>query len=201
MVKAFDDREKELICNNLLEKGRGLFARYGLKKTSIKNLTDAVGIAQGSFYKFFDSKEELYFTILEREEEILKNELLSVFFQTDKEKESFRQMLKQGLIAAAENPFLKQIFLEEEYELLIRRLPQEKIDAHQQRDTDALLPLITLWQSEGKMITQDPQLISGIIRAIFLLTLHKKEIGEKYFAAIMDLLIDLITDGLFTGKE
>ena len=31
-------------------------------------ITNTAGIAQGTFYNFFDSKEELYFEILEQEE-------------------------------------------------------------------------------------------------------------------------------------
>ena len=36
-----------------------------MKKTSVDQLTKAVGIAKGSFYKFFESKEMLFFAVLE----------------------------------------------------------------------------------------------------------------------------------------
>ena len=36
-----------------------------LKKTSVDQLTKAVGIAKGSFYKFYESKEILFFAVLE----------------------------------------------------------------------------------------------------------------------------------------
>ena len=37
----------------------------GMKKTSVEQLTKAVGIAKGSFYKFYESKEMLFFAVLE----------------------------------------------------------------------------------------------------------------------------------------
>ncbi len=37
----------------------------GMKKTSVDQLTKAVGIAKGSFYKFYESKEMPFFAVLE----------------------------------------------------------------------------------------------------------------------------------------
>ena len=76
MARGFTDREKEIIRNNLIETGRELFGKYGLKKTSIGDLTKAVGIAQGSFYTFFKSKEKLYLEIIDREGELIKRKFL-----------------------------------------------------------------------------------------------------------------------------
>ena len=60
MPKAFSEEEKARIRERLLEAGRKRFTRYGLKKTTIEELAGAARIAKGSFYLFFDSKEELY---------------------------------------------------------------------------------------------------------------------------------------------
>src|SRR5215470_2305575 len=65
MPKGFTDREKALIRAGLLEKGRELFATYGLRKTNVEDLTRAVGISKGAFYLFFESKEALFFELLE----------------------------------------------------------------------------------------------------------------------------------------
>src|SRR5690625_6936170 len=72
MAKKFKKAEKDYILTELVERGADLFRRYGFKKTTITDITKEVGIAQGTFYHFFKSKELLYFTILEKEEEILK---------------------------------------------------------------------------------------------------------------------------------
>ena len=64
MPKAFTESEKKTLKKKLLNSAENLFKRYGLKKTTIKDLTQAVAISQGAFYSFFDSKEELYYSIL-----------------------------------------------------------------------------------------------------------------------------------------
>ena len=49
MPAGFTDTEKQKIKEGLIKEGRKLFSQYGLKKTTIKDITNAVGIAQGSF--------------------------------------------------------------------------------------------------------------------------------------------------------
>ena len=61
MPKGFTDSEKERISAAILREGRQLFSQYGLKKTSIGEITSAVGISQGAFYLFFGSKRNCTF--------------------------------------------------------------------------------------------------------------------------------------------
>ena len=50
------------------------FTRASLKEASIKNIVEDAGIARGSFYQYFDSKEDLLQYLLEeRAEEMNKN--------------------------------------------------------------------------------------------------------------------------------
>ena len=55
MPRAFTAVEKEAIRDRLMEAGHACFLRYGLKKTTIEDLTKPAGIAKASFYLFFDS--------------------------------------------------------------------------------------------------------------------------------------------------
>ena len=48
-----------------LKEARHCAVALGMKKTSVEQLTKAVGIAKGSFYKFYESKEVLFFAVLE----------------------------------------------------------------------------------------------------------------------------------------
>ena len=69
MPKGFTIEEKKIIKNNLIEKGAEFFGIYGLKKTNVEDITNAVGIAKGSFYSFYNSKEELFLDVLTQAEE------------------------------------------------------------------------------------------------------------------------------------
>ena len=62
---AFTDYETEQLRKALLKETRRCAVTLGMKKTSVEQLTKAVGIAKGSFYKFYESKEMLFFAVLE----------------------------------------------------------------------------------------------------------------------------------------
>jgi len=57
---AFTDFETEQLRKALLKETRRCAVTLGMKKTSVDQLTKAVGIAKGSFYKFYESKEMLF---------------------------------------------------------------------------------------------------------------------------------------------
>ena len=62
---AFSDFETEQIRKALLAETRRCAVTLGMRKTSVDQLTQAVGISKGSFYRFFASKELLFFAVLE----------------------------------------------------------------------------------------------------------------------------------------
>ena len=62
---AFTDYETEQLRKALLKETRHCAVTLGMKKTSVEQLTKAVGISKGSFYKFYESKEMLFFAVLE----------------------------------------------------------------------------------------------------------------------------------------
>ena len=52
-MPRFSENEKERISNKLLTEGERLFTIHGIKKVTIDDLTEAVGIAKASFYTFY----------------------------------------------------------------------------------------------------------------------------------------------------
>lgn len=65
MPTAFTDEEVEHIRSALIQAGIRLSKELGLQKMSVEKLTAAVGIAKGSFYMFFGSKEDFILEVAE----------------------------------------------------------------------------------------------------------------------------------------
>jgi AcrR family transcriptional regulator len=65
MGAAFSDTEIETIRTQLKARARECMVRYGVRKTSIKDIVSAAGISTGAFYQFYDSKERLFFQVIE----------------------------------------------------------------------------------------------------------------------------------------
>ena len=62
-MPKFSDREKERIYDKLREEGEQLFVQHGLRKVTVDELSRATGIAKGTFYHFYESKEHLFMDI------------------------------------------------------------------------------------------------------------------------------------------
>lgn len=69
MPKIYCENKREEIKNKLMDTGLELIRQYGMKKMSIESITKKVGIAQGTFYNFYKSKEILIYSISRRYQE------------------------------------------------------------------------------------------------------------------------------------
>lgn len=197
MSKRFNEYEKQVITNSLIEQGRILFSKFGFQKTSILEITKNVGIAQGTFYNFFNSKEELYFVILEMEEEKIKEQFIGVdILKENQPNKAIKSILRQMIKTIETNPLIRELYFGSNMENMLRKLSPEVLEKHFNNDVISLLPLIEKWKSEGIILEENPQIIAGVLRSLFLLTLHKKEIGVEVYQKTMDLFINLTVDGL-----
>ncbi|NLV37385.1 MAG: TetR/AcrR family transcriptional regulator [Clostridiaceae bacterium] len=62
--KILTDQERQLQKNRLIGEGKKLLFSYGIRKTSVADITKAAGMAKGTFYQHFTSKEELFLEIV-----------------------------------------------------------------------------------------------------------------------------------------
>ncbi len=197
MARGFNSKEKQAIRLSLIEQGRELFNKFGFKKTSILDITKNVGIAQGTFYKFFHSKEELYFVILEMEEQKLREQFTAVDIFTEKDpKQAMKNILRQMIETIEENALIRELFIGNTMVHIVKNISSELLDEHYQNDSFAIEPLLEKLKQAGFIVEKEPEIVASILRSFFLLTLHKKEIGKDVFDETMDVFIDLIIDGL-----
>ncbi|WP_028608664.1 TetR/AcrR family transcriptional regulator [Paenibacillus harenae] len=202
MPKKFNEQEKEWIRHKLLEEGKRNFEAAGLRKTSVEDLTKVAGIAQGSFYSFFESKEVLFYTLLLDEESRIRKQLLESYLSDEgMTKERIKSFMLDAFRLISESPLMKQIYLAGDFEQLVRKLPQELLERNFTEDQDALMPVIRKWQSSGFLSGTRPELIVSMLRSLVLLSLHKKEIGEAIFDDTITLMVDLIAEGMYAYHE
>jgi len=191
LPRGFTDQERENIKLRLLESGRDLFGRYGIKKTNVEDLAKKSGISKGAFYQFFSSKEELYFAIIRDYETKQHNEIYNLLSSNS---ENARIQFKQVFLAVMEqvdkDPFFKRFLNGEEYDYLRQKFTQEQLQDALDADVDFAASLVESWKGKGKLKVEDPHLVAGVFRSLFFLYLHKTDIGEEVFPSVMNLLIE-----------
>ena len=192
----FTEVEKSHIRGQLLEAGRELFARQGLKKTSIEDLTRPAGIAKSSFYGFFGSKEELYMELLMEERGRLRGEI-SASSLAGNGRDAVENFLRAVVREFETNPLTRRLATHpEEWRVVTRRVPPEVMKANVEDSTDAVGYFIREGQEAGVISDGDPEILGGVIRSVVILTLHKDDIGRDIFPDVLETMIELVADGL-----
>ncbi|MEG0068339.1 TetR/AcrR family transcriptional regulator [Cetobacterium sp.] len=78
----------------ILEAGKDVLLKKGIFKTRVEDITNYLGIAKGSFYTYFKSKDQLLEEIIIQFFDIRKNE----FEEIEKSDEDFRDKIKKFII-------------------------------------------------------------------------------------------------------
>ncbi len=192
MPRPFSEEERAAIRATLLEQGRRLFAAQGLRKTSVEELTAAAGISKGAFYLFFGSKEELFFELLERYEARYKADLLELAARdTLPPRERMRALLERSLALMRSEPLFSRVG-RAEYDLLLRRLPPERVAAHLRGDDDFAERFAAAWAAAGAPLALPPPTVAGLIRALFFVSLHEEEFSPGRYEEVIGELTALV---------
>lgn len=67
--------KRDIKRENILKIARDIFSKYGYKKTTLDDISNAVRKGKSSLYYYFDSKEDLFQAVILKEVDILSKEL------------------------------------------------------------------------------------------------------------------------------
>ena len=176
MPKIFSEAERDLVRRRLLDAGQESIIRQGLRKTKVEELTMTVGIAKGTFYNFFPSKEALCLALLEEAESARQAAIAGLLARGLPAADTMRELLLWGFRLARENSLMRVLLQRDEYRLLVRTLPAEALAAHQAEDEAEMR---ALFQHFGIQDDQVVRIGTAFIRSLFLLCLHENEIGPR----------------------
>jgi AcrR family transcriptional regulator len=198
MPRAFTAVEKQTIRDRLMDAGRACFLRYGLKKTTIEDLTGPAGIAKASFYLFFDSKESLFVELFLDEMPAMMERLLDGSFRaTDDTREALVRLMR-GIVQEIEANEFARILLDDpsELERLASSLDYQGILT---RSAAFFAPLVAAFadaQARGEIIEGDPNQLVYSLGLIKLLPASKDRLPTELYDAMLDLAPRIIASGL-----
>ena len=168
---AFTDYETEQLRKALLKETRRCAVTLGMKKTSVDQLTKAVGIAKGSFYKFYESKEMLFFAVLEN----IHSELYRVADHALSETDSLPPSERAAKAVLAVCRRLSDTG--DDAKLLLQRLPEDVKNVHYHDDETHIRQLLEKYDLVPK---RGISLAAATVRGLILTVSHKEQIGGLY---------------------
>ena len=199
MPKAFSEKEKVAIRARMRQRGKKLFEKQGLKKTSVDELAQAVGISKGAFYLFYESKEELLMEILEELEKDFRARIFNFSISPKSNAPLLlAKLFKDALLTWDEYPLLKNFGMTD-YEYLARKLPPQRVQAHVDRDDEFVNEFIKRIKREGIVIKASPRIISNLMKSLFFVSLHRDDLGTDAYIEAMEILADLVARYIVEG--
>jgi AcrR family transcriptional regulator len=158
--------QNNITKNQIIKTATGLFARYGLKKTTMDEIAEKTGIAKGTIYIYFESKEKLFVAIV------------------NKEAEEYFQKLESA-INVCSNPEEKlKAFIRSFFEIIFDYINLYNLAFNTMSEISNLMPTL---QSE---LEQYYARISEIIRNIL-----QQGVADGSFRKIkIDLFVDTVKD-------
>jgi len=199
MPRAFSPEERETIRRQLRERGEELFQAYGLKKTTVADITQAVGISKGSFYLFYGSKEDLLLEILEQIESEARAHILDyTVHPQENARQSVSAILKGFLLTWDTYPLLRRLD-KSDFDYLARKLPAERVQAHIDRDQQFIDNFTDKFERDGITLRVPPRVVASLIKGLFFIGIRRYDLGEDAYVECMEILIDLVAGYITEG--
>jgi len=186
MAKAFSEQERNRIESVLLATAERYMGTRGIQKTSVDELAAEAGISKGAFYAFYRSKEELFFRVIMRFHERVEGDFMRRLSALGTPGVEGFTALILDFFHEVDASFYPGLLSSGELERLFRSLPDDLVALHEHNDAD-------LFAGLGRFIpclaSIDADAYSAAFRAIFLLLLHKKDIGEASFEKVLQIIV------------
>lgn len=202
MPLPFTEREKTRLRRKMLRTARSIFARKGLKKTSLEEITNSVGIAKSTFYLFFESKEALFLEVLAEDGPTVEAKMQAELNSAIDARDGIARLLRAIVHELETNALTRRMLTHpDELQLLTDYVTPEQLAASNNNGLALMVPYLQAAQRQGEVIAGDPLLFARVISAVTLLTLHRDKIGAKHYGAVLNTLIDLLAKALTTPES
>ncbi|MDR3122136.1 MAG: TetR/AcrR family transcriptional regulator [Clostridiales bacterium] len=193
MPKIFDDETREDIRSQMLDNGFSLIKRFGLKKTTIEDVTRASGVAKGTFYNFFKTKEEFVYQIVIYKRRLVKERYMEMVSENGGSVD--RRLLRDMLYFIVNGDYNLITYLNrDDMAMLAARWPKEYL-ANAENDEKMLLWILE--RTPQKRGTCDWRVFTNIFKIVAMGIAERDKLHEDALDATIDQFVDGLVDYVF----
>lgn len=186
-----------------MEVGLELFERYGLNKTSICDLTEAVGISKASFYDFFNSKGDFFMRIYEQE-----RTKAHLFYRKKYDNQpasvpvgdlvgGYARDMRDILV---QRPILNIMYEFKGLDLISEKQARESLLDYNRQMNEAMAEMIQGWMDKRGTFSISGRIIAEMLRSLNFLRWHDYAIGYDVYDEVIEQLTKAIV-GLLEASQ
>lgn len=185
MAQPFTVEQRDAIRQRLFESACRHALDTGVKKTSLDALTADAGIAKSSFYKFFESKEQLFLAVASTwERKILEQGAFALEGSVGKPNKARAAAFVYAVFEAIHGMGIAR-FLREDLPYLNQFAPEMLTREHCMDSADGIFDQLRRAQIT---FTAPDETVLSVIRLLYLSILNIGDLGSAFFPALRELV-------------
>lgn len=192
MPAIFTDKMKDDLYRRMVDAGWEILRERGIRSLRVEEVTRAVGIAKGTFYSFFPSKERFVYAMMEASRQEAMDALDGLRDERGRVRRDGLRRWLRGMWRSERNIY--RLLSCEEYELLMSRLPGRlSFDPEQ----DGRVMGILMESIDGVREGADWRVVANLQKGLALMLLDRAYLHEDALDASIDAVVEAMLDELF----
>lgn len=194
------EEKKQVQRQAIMEVARDHFERFGYKRTVIDDIVREVGIAKGTFYLYFKSKDQLFLEIVQELHREMMAWFAGLFEQEGNAEDQIRLLVEMSFQAFEDYPLMARLLVDDpEFRMVAKLMEEPTFQRGMQDLIERLRALLKTGIQSGELredLNLDiTPLVLGMLKFLHYYTglLARHGVNRKQF---IDGLVDLALNGL-----
>jgi AcrR family transcriptional regulator len=192
--RALTEQEKCRQCEKLLEKGMAVVLSLGVKKVSVDDIVKAAGMAKGSFYQHFESKEKYMYALVHEIHEKMYERVSQMLVNNSELKANIKGFL-MNLWSMPEMLFFTQNH--DEIIDIFNSMPDCRLTSAKQMEEDMYRKLLTIAGIDTENVK--PGVVHNLLHMPCLL--ESSCMIEDDVPETVELIMDCLVSYIFGGEN
>ena len=203
--RAVSDEDKSARRGEIMAAAKKVFARRGFHATTIADIAKQAGLAYGSVYWYFDSKDELFHALMAVEESALRNHVTAALAQMSEvglpaesagEEAPLRTAVQATLEFFEADKATVKLLFRDAYALGDRF--EKHLGGIYERFIDDIETFIVAAQERGQVVAAPARMVAYTLAALVGQLAHRRlnTDDDVTAAQVADFVVALVLDGL-----
>lgn len=194
LPRELTPEEKARNKQMLLDKGRALVYQYGIKKVSVDDVVVSAGIAKGSFYHYFSSKDDFIYEIIYQ----IHRELFGGLKIVAERIKPFASHERRQTIKAFSDQFFSSkdmtFFVKEQQEVhnFLMRYSRKKMVELEEFEAQNYRTFFDILEIKGKL----PEIVQNYVHLLGFGMFHQEMMIESHLTETVHIMLDGLMDYL-----
>lgn len=145
MPKSFSEQERKIIRQSMIDITASLMKTKGIRQITVDEITRGANISKGSFYSFYNAREELFWDIIKTQERDLIEEIIDISKQEGEIRTKIRHILYDVFLR---KNWLIYFLPESDFQYITRKLPPELLEADREQAFASVRTILSLSRLE-----------------------------------------------------